>query len=162
MSVTSVQKDPEKLTMTITAEYGVSVERAWELWSDPRQLERWWGPPTYPATVVEHNLVPGGTITYFMTGPEGDTPGGMWNVLEVEAPTRLVVEDAFVDDAGNPMEDMPRTVMQVHLAERPGGGVIMSIESKFPSLEAMQQLTEMGMDEGMKLAMGQIDGILAG
>ena len=46
--------------MTITAEFDATVERSWQLWADPRQLERWWGPPTYPATVVEHDLVPGG------------------------------------------------------------------------------------------------------
>ena len=43
MSVTAVVKDPELLTMTVTAEYDVTAERAWELWGDPRQLERWWG-----------------------------------------------------------------------------------------------------------------------
>ena len=56
MTVTSVRKDPEALTMTITAELDATVERAWQLWADPRQLERWWGPPTYPATVVDHDL----------------------------------------------------------------------------------------------------------
>ena len=51
MTVTNVHKDPEALTMTITAEFDAPVERVWQLWADPRQLERWWGPPTYPATV---------------------------------------------------------------------------------------------------------------
>ena len=48
MSVTNVQKDTDELTMTFTAEYDVTADRAWQLWADPRQLERWWGPPTYP------------------------------------------------------------------------------------------------------------------
>ena len=52
MSVTSVQKDTDNLTMTITAEFDAPVDRVWQLWENPRQLERWWGPPTYPATVV--------------------------------------------------------------------------------------------------------------
>ena len=56
MSVTSVHKDPETMTMTVTAEYDAPVARVWQLWADPRQLERWWGPPTYPATVVDHDL----------------------------------------------------------------------------------------------------------
>ena len=44
MTVTDVQTDTDKQTMTITAELPVPAERAWQLWSDPRQLERWWGP----------------------------------------------------------------------------------------------------------------------
>jgi hypothetical protein len=31
----------------------------------------------------------------------------------------------------------------------------------FPSLEALEQLLDMGMEDGMKAAMGQIDGVLA-
>jgi len=44
MTVTSVLKDPEALTMVLTAEFDASPERVWELWADPRQLERWWKP----------------------------------------------------------------------------------------------------------------------
>ena len=72
MTVTAVRKDPEKLTMTLDAEFDASPDQVWNLWADPRKLERWWGPPTYPATVVDHDLVPGGTVSYYMTGPEGD------------------------------------------------------------------------------------------
>jgi uncharacterized protein YndB with AHSA1/START domain len=70
MTVTAVRKDPQALTMTLEAEFDTSAERVWQLWADPRQLERWWGPPTYPATFTEHDLVPGSRVTYHMTGPK--------------------------------------------------------------------------------------------
>jgi hypothetical protein len=38
----------------------------------------------------------------------------------------------------------------------------MTIATHFPSLEAMEQLIAMGMEEGLQQAMGQIDAILAG
>ena len=162
MTVTKVEKDTERLTLTMTAEYDVSAERAWELWADPRQLERWWGPPTYPATFVEHDLRPGATVTYSMTGPGGDQPRGFWTVLEVDAPRRLVVHDGFADDTWAPLDTMPSNRMELEIADRPGGGVTMTVTSTFPSLEAMEKLVAMGMEEGMTLAMGQIDAILAG
>ena len=161
MTVTGIQKDPTQLTMTVTAEYDVTVDRAWELWNDPRQLERWWGPPTYPATVVDHDLSLGGTVTYFMTGPEGDRHRGWWRIVEVEAPRLLVVEDGFADESGTPSTELPTTAMRVLLADRPGGGVAITIESTFASLEAMEQLISMGMEEGLREAMAQIDAILA-
>jgi hypothetical protein len=37
----------------------------------------------------------------------------------------------------------------------------MSIESTFPSIEAMEQLIAMGMEQGLSEAVGQIDAILA-
>jgi uncharacterized protein YndB with AHSA1/START domain len=72
MPVTDVQQDLDNLTLTITADFAAPVERIWQVYADPRQLEKVWGPPTYPATVVDHDLTPGGRTTYFMTGPDGD------------------------------------------------------------------------------------------
>ena len=161
MTVTSVRRDPEALTMTITTALDATVDRAWQLWADPRQLERWWGPPTYPATFVDHDLVPGGRVSYFMTGPEGEKSSGWWQVLTVDPPHGLSLLDGFADDSGMPNEAMPTMTMVVTLAEREGGGTVMAIETQFPSLEAMEHLVSMGMDEGMTAAMGQIDDLLA-
>jgi uncharacterized protein YndB with AHSA1/START domain len=162
MTVTNVHKDPQKLTMTLTAELDGTVERCWQLWADPRQLERWWGPPTYPATFVDHDLSVGGRVSYFMTGPDGDKSRGWWEVLAVDPPRRLELKDGFADDAGAPNDDMPISSMVVTLAERRGGGTVMTIETRFSTPEGMQQLLSMGMEEGIKAAVGQIDAILAG
>jgi uncharacterized protein YndB with AHSA1/START domain len=161
MTFTSVRKDPEALTMTVSAELDATVERAWQLWADPRQLERWWGPPTYPATVVDHDLAPGGRVTYFMTGPEGDKYHGWWHILAVDAPRRLELKDGFADDSGAPNDALPTTTMVVTMTERESGGTVMAIESHYPSLQAMEQLASMGMEEGMTAALGQIPAILA-
>jgi len=161
MTVTDVEKNAEALTMKITSEYDAPVERCWQLWADPRQLERWWGPPTYPATFVEHELAPGCFATYFMTGPDGDRSHGWWRIVSVEPPRSLELEDGFGDEPGN-AGGMPMTRMSVHLTERPDGGTRMTIESTFPSREAMEQLISMGMDQGMQEALGQIEAVLAG
>jgi uncharacterized protein YndB with AHSA1/START domain len=147
--------------MTVTAEYDVSADRAWQLWADPRQLERWWGPPTYPATVEKHDLTTGGHVSYYMTGPEGDQARGWWNVLGAEPPRLLMLEDGFADEAGAPNAAMPTMVMRVEITDRPGG-VTMTIATRFPSLEAMEKRMGMGMEEGLQQAMSQIDAILAG
>jgi uncharacterized protein YndB with AHSA1/START domain len=161
MPVTGVEKDHDTRTMTITAEFAAPADRVWQVWADPRRLERWWGPPTYPATVEDHDLVPGGGVTYFMTGPEGDKHRGWWRVTAVDAPHRLEFEDGFADDAGTPDAALPVTTVRVSLEERSGGVTRMEIASTFPSVEAMQQMVAMGMEEGMTAALGQIDDLLA-
>jgi uncharacterized protein YndB with AHSA1/START domain len=160
MSVTDISKDTDNLTMTVTAEYDVTADRAWQLFADPRQLERWWGPPTYPATIEEHDLTPGGRVSYYMTGPEGDKPHGWWKILSAEPPRLLELEDGFADDAGTPNPDLPTAVMRVEISDRPGG-VTMTIRTQFPSAEAMEQVLAMGMEEGIRQAAGQIDAVLA-
>ena len=162
MTTIDIQKDAEQRTMTVTAELDVAADRAWQLWSDPRQLERWWGPPTYPATVIDHDLTVGGSVTYYMTGPGGEQVGGWWRILEVEPPRLLVLEDGFADESGKPNDDMPTVVMRMSLADRSNGGATMIIRTTFPTLEAMEQMIAMGMEIGLKEAMGQIDAVLAG
>jgi uncharacterized protein YndB with AHSA1/START domain/pimeloyl-ACP methyl ester carboxylesterase len=161
MTVTTVRKDPQALTMSIDAEFDASPERVWRLWADPRQLERWWGPPTYPATFTSHDLAPGGRVEYHMTGPEGDQPRGFWEIVEVNPPRSLVFRDGFANDDGSPNTDLPLTTARVSIEELGGGRTRMTIESVFPSTQAMEQVLAMGAEEGLKQAVGQIDAILA-
>jgi uncharacterized protein YndB with AHSA1/START domain len=161
LTVTAVSKDPKALTMTMTAEFDASAQRVWQLWADPRQLERWWGPPTYPATFTKHELAPGSRVEYHMTGPEGDQPRGYWDVVETDPPRRLVFRDGFANDDGTPNENLPTTESRVTIEELGGGRTRMSLESIFPTTEAMEQVLAMGAEEGLKLAIGQIDAILA-
>ena len=161
MSTPDVRKDTDALTLTLTTDLDVPVERAWQLWADPRQLERWWGPPTYPATVVDHDLTPGGRVSYFMTGPEGDEHHGWWEVLAVDAPNRLELRDGFADDEGAPVEDLPVTTMVATFTDLGDGRTRMALESSFGSAEAMQELESMGAVEGMLGAMSQIPDVLS-
>ena len=109
MTVTAVRRDPEALTLIVDAEFDASPERVWQLWADPRQLERWWGPPSYPATVTAHDLRSGGRVEYHLTGPDGHQPHGYWDVLEADPPHELVLRDGFADPDGTPNRDLPGT-----------------------------------------------------
>jgi uncharacterized protein YndB with AHSA1/START domain len=161
MTVIAIHKNPAARTMILEAEFDAPAERVWQLWADPRQLERWWGPPTYPATVTSHDMRVGGRVVYHMTGPEGDQPKGYWEIDEVEPPRRLVFRDGFANDDGTPNTEFPESTARVSIEEVGGGKTRMSIESIFASTEAMEQMLAMGMEEGLKQAAGQIDAILA-
>ncbi|GAA2724432.1 SRPBCC family protein [Cellulomonas aerilata] len=159
MTVVSTQQDTERLTLTIVAELAAAPERVWDLWADPRQLERWWGPPTWPATFVEHDLVPGGRSHYVMTGPDGEQAHGWWEVLEVDPPRGLRFRDGFADETGAPNPELPTTTGRVELVGS-ADGTRMTVTTEFGTAEHMEQLAAMGMVEGMTSAMGQMDGLL--
>ena len=159
--MTAVRKDPAALTMTVDAEFDAPATRIWQLWADPRQLERWWGPPTWPATFTRHDLAPGSHVEYHMTGPTGDEAHGFWDIVEAEPPNRLVYVDGFANTDGSPNDEFPRNEGRVTIEPIQAGRTRMSIVSHFPSTEAMQQVLGMGMEEGLTEAVGQIDAILA-
>ncbi|HEY8457663.1 MAG TPA: SRPBCC domain-containing protein [Actinopolymorphaceae bacterium] len=159
MTVIDVTKDPVARKLTLTARFDAPVPRVWHVWADPRQLERWWGPPKYPATFADYDLAPGSEVTYFMTGPDGERYHGWWRVLSVEPPRSLVFEDGFADDTGRPKPDMPTMTVRVTL-DPDGEGTRMQIEGTFPAQEAMERLIAMGTVEGMREAMSQIPEVL--
>jgi uncharacterized protein YndB with AHSA1/START domain len=161
MTVTAVHKDPDKLTMTLDAEFDATPERVWQLWADPRKLERWWGPPNYPATFTRHELIPGSRVVYYMTTPEGDQPHGYWDIVEVDPPRRLVVVDGFANADGTPSADMPPGRMNITIDPIGDGRTRMTIESVFPDTTTMEQVLAMGQEEGLIEAVDQIEAILA-
>ena len=160
MPLTSVEKDLDALTMTITADFPVPVRRLWDAYADPRQLERFWGPPGWPATFTRHDMFPGGYSSYYMTGPDGERSGGLWEFQAVDEGRSFVVRDGFARDDGSLNTDMPTMLMTFSFEETPEGSRVVSVTS-FPSLEELEQLVEMGMEEGTREAMGQMDDVLA-
>jgi uncharacterized protein YndB with AHSA1/START domain len=159
MPVTDVRKDGERLMLVLTAEFASPVADVWQIWADPRMLERWWGPPTYPATVVEHDLTVGGRVAYYMTGPTGDRHHGWWEITSVDAPTSLSFVDGFADESGELNPEMPTTTARVSIMAT-DDGARMTIETRFGSLEQMEQLVAMQMIEGITAAVNQIDALL--
>ncbi len=160
MNDIEVDKDLANATLTVRTTFATDIERVWQLWADPRKLERWWGPPEWPATVVDHDLTPGGAVNYFMSGPDGEKAGGWWRVVSVEPPHALEVEDGFAAEDGSPNLDLPVTRMRVELTHD-GANTTMVVTSRYPTTEALQQVLDMGMEEGMRAAMSQIDAVLA-
>jgi uncharacterized protein YndB with AHSA1/START domain len=159
MTVVSTTQDTERLTLTVVAELAAPPTRVWQLIADPRLLERWWGPPTWPATFVDHELVPGGRSHYFMTGPDGEQAHGWWRVGSVDEPRSVEMEDGFADETGAPSPGMPVNTTRIDL-EEVAAGTRLTVTSQFATAEQMTQVMEMGMVEGLTGAMGQMDEVL--
>ncbi|RLV56762.1 ATPase [Aeromicrobium phragmitis] len=160
MPVTSVEKNPESLTMTVVADFGVPVRRLWDAYVDPRQIEKFWGPPGWPATFTRHDVAPGGRSDYYMTGPDGEKSAGFWEFLSVDPLRSFEVRDGFATDDGSPNPDMP-SMRMVFTFEETDQGSRLTTTTRFNSVEELEQLVGMGMEEGMRAAMGQIDDVLA-
>ena len=160
MPVTSVKSDPASLTLTAIGEYPVPVERLWDAWADPRQLERFWGPPEWPATFTRLDMEPGGRAEYHMRGPNGEVSHGYWIFDRVERPRVIEVRDGFANPDNTPNTEMPTIHMRFTFEGTDGGSRFVAV-STFPSLEALEQLVAMGMVEGLTAALGQLDDVLA-
>lgn len=159
MPVTDVTTDAENLTMTVVADFAAPIERVWSAYSDPRQLERFWGPPGWPATFTAWDHTVGGRAVYSMSGPRGEKSSGAWEFVSIDAPNSFEVIDSFVDESGKPLDGFPAQRMSF-VFEPTADGTRMVATSHFDSADALEQVVEMGQVEGLKMAMAQLDTVL--
>ena len=155
MPLTSVTKDARTLTFTAVGDYPVPQQRLWDAFADPRQLERFWGPPFAPATFTRHDFTVGGRAEYFLTLPEGKTWSGSWKFTAVNPISSFAAQDGE-DNAED--ENMPSS-MKFTFETTPTGSR-MTCVTQFPSVEAMEKVA-MGIEEGLRAAMPQLDAVLA-
>ena len=161
MPMTNVSNDAATQTVTLTAELDAPVERAWQLYADPRQLEQWWNPPGFPLTITDHDLSVGGYVRAHVTTPDGQEAHAYWRITAVDAPRSMEWEDGFLDDELQPSTDIPPTTMRLTLADRADGGTLMTIVVGFVTAEAMQQYLDMDIEEQMTVTVAQADALLA-
>ncbi|PCE15510.1 ATPase [Microbacterium sp. SZ1] len=159
MPVTDITTDADTLTMTVVADFAAPIERVWSAYSDPRQLERFWGPPGWPATFTAWDHTVGGRANYTMNGPRGETSSGSWEFLSIDEPRGFEVLDSFADADGTPLDGFPAQRMSFAF-ESIAEGTRMVTTSHFDSVEALEQVVEMGQVEGIRMAMSQLDAVL--
>ena len=155
MPLTSVTKDAATLTLTVVCDYPVPQQRLCDAFADPRQLERFWGPPSWPATFTRHDLEVGGRAEYFLSGQNGEKWSGSWKFTAVNPISSFEAHDG--DDNADD-ENMPSS-MKFAFDATPTGSRL-TIVTRFSSVEAMEQ-TVPGMEEGLRAAMPQLDAVLA-
>ncbi|MEO7125861.1 MAG: SRPBCC family protein [Nakamurella sp.] len=160
MPVTSVTKDPAALTMTVIADFPAPVQRLWDAYIDPRQLERFWGPPMCPAQFTRHDAAVGGLSAYAMSLPGGDVSRGYWEWLSVQPLASFEVRDGFALPDGSPNGEMP-SMRMIFIFEATDTGSRVTTTTYFNSADELASLLDMGMEEGMRQAMGQMDQVLA-
>jgi uncharacterized protein YndB with AHSA1/START domain len=104
----------------------------------------------------------GGRITFFTGGDDGERHDNTWEVMAAEPPHRLELRDADVDDDGRPNDGNAMTAMIITIDEAQAGGAVMAIRTDFDSLAGMEQVLAMGIEDGMRMVLTQIEAVLTG
>lgn len=155
MPLTSISTDAARLTLTVVGDYPVTQQRLWDAFADPRQLERFWGPPFAPATFTSHDMRVGGRAEYFLRLPDGKAWSGSWTFTAVNPISSFEARDGD-DNVDDP--SMPAS-MKFTFETTPMGSRLTCV-TWFESVEAMEQ-TIPGMEEGLRAAIPQLDAVLA-
>jgi uncharacterized protein YndB with AHSA1/START domain len=78
-------------TIVIERDFEAPRELVWQVWTDPDEVTKWWGPEhfTTPREKIDFDLKPGGVCRMTMVGPDGTEYPDEGHFIVVEPPQRL-------------------------------------------------------------------------
>ena len=151
---------PSDQEILITRTFDAPRDIVWQMWTKAEHLQQWWGPKGWSLPVCEIDFRPGGTWFYCMQGPDGMQSCGKATYLEIEAPERIVYEDAFTDADGNSLEEMPVGHIILRFAEA-GGKTTVINNVRYPTKADRDKVIEMGMEVGIDQTLNRLEAYLA-
>ena len=101
--------------------------------TDPEHMKQWWGPKGFTVIASKMDLRPGGFYHYGMRAPDGSAMRGKFTYRETEKPSRIVLVNAFSDEAGgitrHPMApSWPLQMLSTFPFEAEGDGTRLTIK----------------------------------
>ena len=140
-------------SLTIRRTFDAPRERVWEAWTDPAQIDAWWGPDGFTTTTDEMDVRPGGVWRFVMVGPGGEEFQNLVVYEEVEEPERL----AYTHGSPDEPEQFRVTVTFDELAI---DETELTMEMRFPSAAELDEAVEFGAIEGAQQTLGKLAGHL--
>lgn len=116
-------------------------ERVFDAWTDPDQVDQWWGPDGFTTVTDEMDATPGGVWKFEMVGPGGEKYQNRIAYEKVERPERLTYTHGSADDS----EQFQATVT---FDERDDSTTELTMEMEFPSASELDEAVEFGAVEG--------------
>jgi uncharacterized protein YndB with AHSA1/START domain/pimeloyl-ACP methyl ester carboxylesterase len=154
---TKIHKNRDRRELTVERIVALAPTLAWEGWTKPEHIARWWGPKLWTSTVYEMDVRPGGVWRYSLKSDENSGEEAFCRAVyqEVIEPSRLVYTDSFADKDWNIVEnsEMFTTV----LFEEVSSGTKLSIVTRFASAEELDNAEAMGMVEGFTEAFDRLE-----
>ena len=132
--------------------YDAPRDLVWETWTDPKHLDRWWGPNGFRNETHSMDLRAGGSWRYTMHGPDGKDWVNWIRYEEISRPDRLVY-----DHGGE--TDEPLFHVTVTFSAQ-GKRTRVSMRSVWPTAEALAAVMKYGVVEGGRQTMARLAGLL--
>jgi uncharacterized protein YndB with AHSA1/START domain len=155
MGKTTFTKDEQNARLTIERTFRAPRSRVWEALTHPAILDQWWAPKPWMAQTLHMDFRVGGYWHYAMNGPDGEQHFGRMSYLEIEPEQRFMAADVFADESGTAVEDLPTQTFETTLAEE-GDTTTVVIVVQYKSLEDLERIIAMGMQEGLTMAQDQL------
>jgi len=154
----TVAKEDNRIVVKRT--FAAPPDLVWDAWTNADLLDQWWAPKPYLAQTISMNFSPGGMWHYAMVSPEGKKHYCKVYYQTVEPQKMFSYRDAFCDEHGVDMPDMPRMHWVNTFISDSKDSTTVHLVLTFESEEALETILRMGMQEGFTMALSNLDELL--
>ncbi|GGG25347.1 SRPBCC family protein [Paenibacillus abyssi] len=163
--VSRVENDGK--TLVLEREFNAPRDLVFKAYTEAEHLKHWWGPRGFEVTHCTVDFRPGGVWHYCMkcTDPNMGEWFGMesWGkgiYHEINAPQSFTYTDYFSDAEGNENTEMPATKVRNEFVDLGNGKMKIVSYSEYATAEALKQVKDMGMMQGITETMDNLEAYL--
>lgn len=152
-------KDFDSHTVYVMKIYDTDVSKVWDYFTESKLLDQWWAPKPWKCETVSQDFKNDGIWHYAMVGPDGEKAYAQVQYGEITEHRSFDGVDSFCDEKGNINEGFGQAKWLFGFTGVEEGTKV-TVNIHFPSPETMNQLLEMGFEEGFKTGLTQLEEIL--
>ncbi len=151
--------DKEKNTLTIKREFAAKRQMVWNCYTKSELLDKWFAPKPLTTQTKFMDFSEGGHWLYAMVEPNGQEYWGRMDYQSIRPIDHYAALDGFCDNTGALNPDLPRSKWDVTFSDLAAHTLVQTVVS-YTSAEAMQQVIDMGMKEGLTSTLERLDEFL--
>jgi uncharacterized protein YndB with AHSA1/START domain len=146
----------ETKTITIKREFAAHLPLVWDAFTKSELLDQWWAPKPWKAVTKTMDFREGGCWHYAMIGPERQEHWALVNYQSIIPQQRITAFDTFSDAEANVNEHLPQSKWIMSFNAQ---GEVTLYEGLiiFDNLEQLETTVKMGFQEGMTMALENLD-----
>lgn len=156
---TKVFKDLKEKSILVSREFEAPVSLVWRAFTESEILDQWWGPSPWRAETKFQDFSVGGYWLYAMVSPENEKHWGRMNYLSIDLHKGFQLEDAFCDENGNLNMELPVSTGR-NVFTPTATGTLVEFKTNYSSEEQIQQIVEMGFEQGITACMEQLNQLI--
>jgi uncharacterized protein YndB with AHSA1/START domain len=167
METTTFTVGEDKKTLTVERTFKAPRSKVWAAWTTPELFVKWWGPKGWTTEVKNMDFSVGGELLYGMKceDPEqkdwfGKYSWGKSTYVAIDAEKSFTYTDAFCDENGDVSPGMPVMDIRMEFIEENGATRVVST-SAYDSAEALKQVIDMGMKDGLTQTWDRLEELLS-
>jgi uncharacterized protein YndB with AHSA1/START domain len=151
--------DKENNAITVRREFAADRQLVWDCHTKRELLEQWFAPKPWVARTKSMDFREGGHWLYAMCGPEGEEHWGRMDYVTIQPIESFKAWDGFCDAEGNLNPELPRAAWRSTFDELSESTLVQTVVV-YQSLADLETVVQMGMKEGLTMALDQLEALL--